>query len=196
MQSHLDDELLRALRTSSDRILFHGTRRQFEGFTEASIGTGAEANSALGIHLTDFPHLAADYADGASPDEGDYPQVLVVRTPVSKAFEERDNYTFFGYNDEGIPDSAMGKAGFSKWRASLQQSGFDAVDYEDGEGPIVVALDPGKLEIIARLTLKEAYMLSERLSELEDEFNTAQRLDALLSLGGEPEVKRARSPRP
>ena len=45
------------------RILFHGTSKKILAFNADSIGLGADPNSALGVHTTDSPNYAADYAD-------------------------------------------------------------------------------------------------------------------------------------
>ena len=158
------------------RVMFHGTCKQVEAFSEALIGRGSDDNSALGVHLTDYAHHAAEYAQiGSDHGEGDG-SVLVVLAPAHNPFVESDYDRFFGLNEEGSPDPGFGRAGFARMRAELITQGHDIVDYEDGNGPISVALDPSKLLIVGRMNMDEAVELGEKMDALEDFFSTPARL--------------------
>ena len=189
---NLTPELEQTLINEDWRVLFHGTCREFKTFGEDSIGQGGDDNSALGVHFAEFPQHAADYAKGgAMRSEGD-PQILIVLVPAHAPIEERDYYRFFGFDAEGNPDQAFGKPGFARWRQELLEQGHDVVDYEDGEGPITVALDPSTLQIVGSMTIDEAHALGERLDLEDDQFCPARRIAVIREAIG-PAVARAPS---
>ena len=138
-------------------VLYHGTARHFAGFTEASIGLGTEANSALGIHFTEDPAVAADYARSAGADAGAvFPYVLVVMVTVAKALVVTGRDDFFGHADM---TPVAGKDGFASVRARLLADGFDAVVADDlGEGisGTWIILRPERIAIAGRMSLGEA----------------------------------------
>lgn len=182
VEFQLDDGLAQRVIAEDWRVMFHGTCRRFDAFTEESIGKGGDDNSSLGVHLAEFPDTAAEYADaGHLRGEGEA-TVLVVLVPARHAFEVRHYETFFGFNEEGNPDPNVGHAGFARWRQQLLAQGHDAVDYEDGEGCITVALDPASLQIVGRMDVKDAFALREAMDELGDVFDPQARIGLLQAL--------------
>ena len=179
MDFHLDPNTEQRVIAEDWRVMFHGTCRRFEAFTEDSIGKGGDDNSALGVHFAEFPDAAGEYAEaGAGRGEGNA-EILVVLVPARNALEVRDYYTFFGFTEEGDPDPAFGHAGFARWRQELLAQGHDAVDFEDGEGCITVALNPPDLQIVGRMDVDEAIALREAMDELDDAFDPAARIALL-----------------
>jgi hypothetical protein len=172
------------------RILFHGTSQDIEAFSEHAVGQGGDDNSALGVHLTDHAHHAAEYAQ-MGDGEG---VVLIVMTPGKSPFTVSDHDLFFGLGEDGSPDPNFGRAGFSEWRQELLSQGHDVVDYEDGNGPITVALDPAKLLVVGRLSVDKAIELGEMMDVLEDSFSTSVRVDFLRSIMPTQPVFRSRRP--
>lgn len=168
------------------RILFHGTGHDVPAFTEESIGRGADANAALGVHLAEFPDVAADYAvDSAASDAtARRPRVLIVALPARHPHPEWDSSVFFGLEDPGIPGqtdpiAAWTSADFVRWRQQLRERGHDAIDYEDGDQVITVALDPADAVILGEMTVEAARAFREVMDEEDVSFEGAARLERL-----------------
>lgn len=171
------------------RILFHGTAHTFEAFTEDSIGRGSDANSALGIHLAEWAHAAAEYAETSAERDADgaVGRVLVVALPaLHPTGELNDFFRFFGEPDDardGAPAlEAQDHAHFARERQRLIAAGHDVVDYEDGEQVISVALNPNDLMIVGELNPAVAESLFEQIEAMEDPFDPAARLQLLAAL--------------
>lgn len=146
-----------------ERVLFHGTSHDVECFSDVSVGVGSDPNSALGVHTTDFPESAANYAELSKALDVDSkdPIVLVIRY-LSAGQAYIDNYDeFYGTYD----DETNNKAHFEQLRRDHIEGGVDLIDYEGGEAPITTLLKPDKMTIIDKLTVKQARLLSEYLSE-------------------------------
>ena len=119
MDFHLDPDTKQRVIAEDWRIMFHGTCRRFEAFTEDSIGKGGDDNSSLGVHFAEFPDAAAEYAEAGMLRNEGQGEVLVVLVPARHAHEVRDYEAFFGFNGEGDPDPDFGPAGFARWRQEL-----------------------------------------------------------------------------
>lgn len=165
------------------RIMFHGTAHGFDAFTEDSIGQGGDANSALGVHLAEWPHTAGEYAEANTQRDtaGTKGRVLVVALAAYRPSQDlNDFFLFFGEPDEARPGlaalEAKDHAHFARERQRLIAAGHDVVDYEDGEQVISVALNPADLVIVGELTPEVACELFERMEGLEDSFDPAARL--------------------
>lgn len=174
------------------KILFHGTSHRFAAFSEDFIGVGGDANSALGVHLAEWPESAAEYAE-SSQDRDRRAQsacVLVVEAEVSNSFQGFDYYEFFGLDDQG--NQVASRQAFAQIRQDLLDEGFDTIEYEDGEQQIVVILEPSNTNIIARLTVDEAYRLSEILSAGDEPFDDDFRRQSLDRILNDREKRRTR----
>lgn len=173
------------------RLMFHGTAHAFDNFSEASVGRGSDANSALGVHLAEWPGAAAEYADASvsGDSEAAAPRVLVVALPAYSPTNELDDFfKFFGEPDDGIPGvmealPARDHEHFRQERQRLLAAGHDVVDYEDGEQVISVALDPSPLVIVGRLSVEAARSIEEAMSRLPDAFDARARLALLEKMG-------------
>lgn len=160
------------------RLLFHGTSRAFDEFSEDWIGKGGDANSALGVHLAEWPADSAEYAEiSLSCEEGSNAHVLAVLCPAQNPKIEFNYFSFFGFSDE--EGQELDHAHFHRLRQSLITEGHDILDYEDGEQVICVALSPEPLKIIARLTPDEAIELDSRLRDSSDPYSGEFRLSML-----------------
>jgi len=146
------------------RILFHGTAHAISAFTEASIGLGSDPNSALGIHTTDDPIYASEYALRSQTIDTDTqePTVLVIEYISSEQHYINHYEEFFGDED----DETNNKAYFSELRGELIEEGIDLVDFEGGDEGIVALLCPEKINIINRLTIEQAKVLSDHLNNM------------------------------
>lgn len=195
MDFQLDEHLAQQAIAEDWRVMFHGTCRRFDAFTEESIGKGGDDNSSLGVHFAEFPDAAGEYAEAGMLRNEGQGEVLVVLVPARHAHEVRDYEAFFGFNGEGDPDPDFGPAGFARWRQELLAQGHDVVDYEDGEGCITVALNPADLRIVGRLDVDEALALRESMDELDEVFDPAARI-ALLRALAEPAARSPRRPKP
>lgn len=170
--------------------MFHGTAHDFETFTEDSIGKGADANCALGVHLAEYPDVAGEYAEVHSKrDEGaTAARVLVVALPANKPTNDlNDFFKFFGEPDAGIPGripaiAAKDHDAFRRERQELLRAGFDVVDYEDGEQVISVSLNPKDMVIVGSLTPSAALIAREAIEALPDMFDAQARLAAIEGL--------------
>lgn len=178
------------------RLMFHGTAHAFEVFSEQSIGKGADANSALGIHLAEFSEPASEYAQASAEHdrEGAIARVLVVALPARFPSRDLNNFfKFFGEADAGISGvmdalDAKDHTHFAAERQRLLALGHDVVDYEDGEQVIAVALNPADLVIVGELTPEAAEHLHTAIDALPDPFAAPARLAAIeaLSVGWTP----------
>lgn len=137
--------------------LYHGTAHAFTAFGPP--GAGSEPNSALGIHLTEDPAVAAEYAETAARDSGaSHPRVLVVEAAISRVALTSFDHRYLGTNPETGEQSATW-ADFAALRIDLSARGFDAAatdcEREDLVGCHAI-FDPSVLTIIGELTPDEA----------------------------------------
>lgn len=138
--------------------LYHGTAFDFYAFDDEFHLRGSSANSALGIHLTECPALAAEYAELATNDPGaGYPRVLSVVVNVSKVAVVSSRDEFFGLDK--VDETPREREDFSATRKKLMNEGFEAVacEYlgEDLVGAWVV-FDPYSLQIENEITIEAA----------------------------------------
>jgi hypothetical protein len=171
--------------TDQSRLLFHGTGHAVPAFGEAFIGQGADANSALGVHLAEFPEAAAEYATASQTRDAGATgaRVLVVALKSQSPDPVHwDFFRFFGEPDDGLP--ARDHAHFRAERARLRAEGHDVVDYEDGEQVITVALDPADLIVLGELTVEAAEALADPVRALADPFDPRARLTLIAASPG------------
>lgn len=194
MTLHLPQDLIDRALAEDMRIMFHGTASLVDTFSHHRIGKGGDDNSALGLHLAEFPSCAADFAGTAEFHNEGVGGVLVVLVPAQNPYEITSYETFFGFDENGNPDAKMGKAGFEALRIKLLQDGYDIVDYEDGEmGAVSVVLDPTQVQVLGSLTVEQAYEVDEVLSGLGDTLDTKNKIQALRAvLPTSPSPRRAK----
>lgn len=143
--------------------LFHGTAHKFEAFDTHFTMRGSEANSALGIHLTEVPGIAADYAELARKDAGaSVPMVLVVEVEAARMVVVDDASEFLGYDQDLFdPETNIPREDYVAARHTLQAEGFDGVTVSgtgmDDLDATWVIFDPAALRIVGSLTIEEAY---------------------------------------
>lgn len=139
-------------------ILFHGTRKEFAGFSDESVGNGAEANSALGVWLARSPHVAASY--------GDMRRVFVVEVEAPSLVPVSDRYVaIWGGQDLFPTDREIGWVRFDEARKDLLSRGYDGVwcempGEEDMEGAVCI-FDPGNIRVIEVVDMPEVADLDE-----------------------------------
>lgn len=142
--------------------LYHGTAHAFDLFDGRFTSRGVDPNSGLGIHLTEQPSVAADYAEIATKDAGaGQPVVLVVEAEITKMVLTSDATEFLGYEPGFFdPDTNISREDFVAARHTLQSEGFDGVAVDECSQADVsgtwVIFDPDRLRIVGRLTLEEA----------------------------------------
>jgi hypothetical protein len=147
--------------------LFHGTAHDFEGFDRRYALRGSEPNSALGIHLTERPYVAADYAELAARDRhAGEPRVLVVEVDICRAALVDSVEEFLGRpHDMPLdPEGTRTREEFVAARHELEALGFEAVALDTAMEDLVgtwVVFDPEKVRIVGRLTVDEAIELEE-----------------------------------
>lgn len=147
--------------------LYHGTARQFTEFASDYTLRGSEPNSALGVHLTQSPSIAADYARLAAKDwHAGEPRVLVVEACVSKVGLVGSAADYLGRDPEIFDvETNRTRVEFVERRLELQAMGFDAVATEETEMPDVsgcwAVFDPVRLSIVGDMSLAAAGELDE-----------------------------------
>lgn len=143
--------------------LFHGTAQDFTAFDDRFTLRGADPNSGLGIHLTEHPSVAADYASLAMKDVGaKEPRVLVVEVDASRMALVSDVEEFLGYEPGFFdPDTNVSREDFVAARHTLQTEGFDGVTVDqcsmDDITGTWVFFDPSRLKIVGSMSLDVAY---------------------------------------
>lgn len=181
MDLRLPIDLVEQAQSQEMRIMFHGTGAILDAFSEASLGLGSDPNSALGVHLAEFPSSAAEFAEIATSYQEGQGTVLVVLLPVRRAYTIHTYEEFFGLDEDGDPQ--LDKTGFSRMREDLISQGYDLLEYEDGEmGAVSVALFPHDLTVVGSLTLSQAYELSTRLEQSSDPFCLSERVSHLCDM--------------
>jgi hypothetical protein len=142
--------------------LYHGTAHAFPAFDSQFVRRGTEPNSALGIHLTENPALAAEYAQRATHDShGGKPRVLIVEAEVSKAALVRSAADFLGRDPEIFDvETNRSHSEFVARRFELLDEGFDAITTEETEledccGCWIV-LEHSNVTIVGEMAIEEA----------------------------------------
>jgi hypothetical protein len=154
--------------------LYHGTAAPFTKFAKDFAIRGSEANSALGIHLTERPSLAAEYARLAAKDKvGTEPRVLVVEAEVSKVGLISSAADYLGRDPEfGLDETDRSRVEFIERRFELEAEGFDAVATEEAELDDVsgcwVVFDPDKLSVVDEITLEAAEDIDDEPADWSD----------------------------
>ncbi len=142
--------------------LYHGTARDFQEFDSHFTLRGSEPNSALGIHLTESPSIAADYARLAAKDgHAAEPRVLIVGADVSKVGLVGSAADYLGRDPEIFDiETNRTRVEFIERRLELQDMGFDAVATEETEMYDVsgcwAVFDPARLSILGYMSVEAA----------------------------------------
>lgn len=149
--------------------LYHGTAHAFPAFDDQFTRRGTEPNSALGIHLTENPALAAEYAERATHDRnGGEPRVLIVEVDVTRIGLVASAADFLGRDPEIFDvETNRSHSEFVARRLELIDEGFDGIatgetELEDCSGCWIV-FDPAKVSIVGEMTVEQAEEL-----ELDD----------------------------
>ncbi len=152
--------------------LFHGAYRHFDAFSADTIGMGAEGNSALGIWLSEEPHVAAGYGGGQH-------LMVVEAAPLCLAVARDWRATICGGPDLFPTDREIAIELFREARLRLMDEGFDGVWCEmpgtDLAGAVCV-FGPEKLRIVEVLRRPEENdldLLTGCLTEAEIDFSRA-----------------------
>jgi hypothetical protein len=140
-------------------ILYHGTSGdEFTHFDESSIGRGGDANSALGVHCTEHPAVAAGYADlGTSSDKPQKSRILILEVDLSRVKLTNSPVDFYGWSDQ--LRKTRTHADYSSLRVRLQSAGFqalvtDQIGEDDGTW---VIFDPSNIQIIGTMSFEEGF---------------------------------------
>ena len=159
--------------------LYHGTAHAFDDFAEPTAVGVAEPNSALGIHLSESPYQAAEYAEmSARQDAGaGEATVLVCEVDLEKISIVDRLEDFFGYdpdteaplNDERREEVA---SSFAAAREILLSEGVGAVVAEEMRDDVTgtfVILDPSAIKIFERLSAEDVFDMNlDRHADISD----------------------------
>lgn len=131
--------------------LYHGTRKEFDAFDPYMIGMGAEPNSALGVWLTQDPHIAAGY--------GGETRLVIAEVDAPRLAVGVDYQTaIWGGPDLHPTDREISWPRFEKARRDLMEAGFDGVMFDcpgtDLEGAVCI-FDASKIRITEVLEYPE-----------------------------------------
>lgn len=144
--------------------LYHGTSHDFEAFA-LSVNPDGEMNSALGIHLTEKPELAAMYAERSGKDDGaGRSRVLIVEADVGRVALVDDQCSFYGRDIDGELDLGLTRWDFAAARERLMAEGFCALATDIADDDLTgawVVLDPSRLRIVGELSVDEAMDMEE-----------------------------------
>lgn len=145
-------------------LLFHGTTDHIEKFTpqKSNNENGQDPNSTLGIHFTESPYSASEYAETketiskvkGEPQEG---IIYVVEYSYKKFDIISSPEDFYGTEEENTNNHEH----FKNLRKIYLEQGIDLIHFEGGEEPISTCLNHENIKIIDRLTKKEAKILEE-----------------------------------
>lgn len=145
--------------------LYHGTAHRFPAFDDRFALRGTEPNSALGIHLTECPALAADYADLAARDNrAGHPIVLIVDAEIERVAVCTSAKDYLGRDPDDPFETTRPASDFVAARLRLQDQGYDAVVSDCGLDDLAscwAVFDPGRLSIVSAIDLKAARDLDE-----------------------------------
>lgn len=145
--------------------LYHGTARDFVSFAPRFALRGTEPNSALGIHLTGNPRLAADYAELAAREgNAGTPKVLVVEARISRVALCDSEVDYLGRGDDDAFEATRPASDFVAARLRLQDEGFDAVMTDVAKHDLAdcwAILDPSRILIVESVTADEARSLED-----------------------------------
>ncbi len=148
--------------------LYHGTAHAFPAFDGHFTLRGTEPNSALGIHLTECPALAADYADLARRDGGaKRPVVLVVDAEIARVALCTSACDYLGRDGDDPFKATRPASDFVAARLRLQGKGYDAVAVDCGLDDLAscwAVFDPGHLTIVSVLDVDTAYDLEQGIT--------------------------------
>lgn len=154
--------------------LFHGTAHEFNTFDERFVLRGNDPNSALGIHLTEDPTLAAEYARLSARDiHGTTPRVIMVEAEVRQVGIVSDPVDYLGRDpDFEDRENDVSRVQFIERRFELIDQGFDGLcmdenSREDLTGAWVV-FEPNNLTVVKSMTLRETVAFAE---QYEGSFN-------------------------
>lgn len=145
--------------------LYHGTAHDFDAFDDRFAMRGSEPNAGLGIHLTQSPALAAEYAEKSKRDmHATRPRVLVVEADVERAALVTSRECFIGRSEEGEfafdLDFMTTREEFVGERLRLEAEGYHAIALDcagDDLSECWAVFDPKRLRVIGEMSVDEAY---------------------------------------
>lgn len=140
-----------------NRILFHGTTQNIQKFNEDSIGIGGDPNSALGVHGTDDPFYAYEYATLAATlcNKNGFIYVLSYKYTQSESISCYES--FYGCED----DNTNNHRHFSELRQDYLENDIQLIDFE-GSDSISTMLNPNNISILFKLSLSQAIELQKK----------------------------------
>jgi hypothetical protein len=145
--------------------LYHGTAHTFPAFDDRFALRGTEPNSALGIHLTECPALAADYAELARKDSGGSQAiVLVIDAEIGRVAVCSSAMDYLGRDPDDPFETTRPASDFVAARLRLQDRGYDAVAVDCGLDDLAscwAVFDPGRLSIVSAIGLDAARALDQ-----------------------------------
>jgi len=162
--------------------LFHGTAHEFNAFDDRFILRGNDPNSALGIHLTEDPTVAAEYARLSARDiHGKSPRVIMVEAEVRQIGLVSDPADYLGRDpDFEDRENDVSRIQFIERRFELIDQGFDGLCMDENPRDDLygawVVFDPNNLTIVNSMTLEEAEAFAE---EYEGSFNPEIKFEAV-----------------
>ena len=149
-------KLIELIETGLYSLAFHGSPEEISKFRSDKIGRGSDANSSWGLFLTELPQSAIEYSSMLG-DDSDSGFIYVVLHPAERYFEMWSGDTFFMHDAEN-PLEAI-----TEIKAGLIEEGYAGITHETGEDVIRVVFDPGKAEIIAKMSADELELLDYEL---------------------------------
>lgn len=145
---------------------FHGSAQVIDRFEDRRVGSGADANSSLGLFMSHVPLNALEYALNACElGEGSKPLVYVVAFPTAGKVRAFSPDEYYGIGADGEP---FASGHFASLRRDLIDSGFDQVACDTGEDAVTVALSPSQCRIIAILSPEVVERIDSRGVECLD----------------------------
>lgn len=145
-------------------IMFHGSIEELESFSEDKIGKGGDPNSALGIHVTEIPSIAYEYASMQSTLEQKEPKLYIVEIDFNKEDFISSSEDFYGCDDEDTHHHEH----FKILRKEYMESNIDIVHFEGGEEPSSIVMSPKKAKIIQCINGKDN--IKEFVEKFEENF--------------------------
>ena len=132
------------MKENNKYIMFHGSISEIASFTEEKIGKGGDPNSAMGIHATEIPSVAFEYASLQATLIRDQPILYVLEINFEKEDFIHSSEDFYGCYDEDTNHHDY----FKEIRNEYLENEIDIVHFEGGEEPSSVIISPENISII------------------------------------------------
>lgn len=167
-------------------LLFHGTTDKINKFSQQKGNkmNGNDPNSAFGIHFSDSPEYASEYAllkETLNKTIGKKAEPIVY--VVDYFYKNEDsiysNEDFYGIEEEKTNNHKH----FENLKNEYLEKETDLIHFEGGEEPISVALKPENLSIKQTITVEQAKTLEKIFSSQNIDFdNYEKRIEILNKL--------------